>query len=272
MILSTVSIADRTHAAVHGEDGIHLLEATDVGALLQDPDWRSVAEAALDSTAIAGTEPALLVPAPSKILCCGANYLDHIQEMGRTPPAFPTLFGKFADSLVGDGDDLVLSGTGIERLDWEAELTVVIGTTVRGADRDEAAAAIAGYTVANDITARDWQSRTTQFLQGKAWDALTPIGPVMVTADAFDPTAGARILTRVDGEVVQDSTTDQLVFDAVHLVSYVSSFTTLRPGDLVLPGTPGGVGEARTPKRSLQPGQVLETEIEGLGVLRNHVR
>jgi acylpyruvate hydrolase len=271
MILSTVGIAGRTHAAVHGDDGIHLLDATDLSALLQDPGWRSIAESALDSVAIDGTEPALLVPTPGKILCCGANYLDHITEMGRTPPAFPTLFGKFADSLVGDGDELVLTGTGIERLDWEAELTVVIGTTVRGAGRDEAAGAIAGYTVANDVTARDWQWRTTQFLQGKAWDALTPIGPVMVTADAFDPTAGARILTRIDGEVVQDSTTDQLVFDSVDLVSYVSTFTTLRPGDLVLTGTPGGVGEARTPKRSLQPGELLETEIEGIGVLRNRI-
>lgn len=271
MILSTVAFADRTHAAVHGEHGIHLLDASDVGALLREPHWRSLAETALEATAIDGTTPAALIPNPGKVLCCGVNYLDHIHEMGRTPPDFPTLFGKFADSLVGDGDDLVLTGTGIERLDWEAELTIVIGSTVRRADRTEAAAAIAGYTVANDVSARDWQRRTTQFLQGKAWEAMTPVGPVMVTADAFDPTAGARIECRVDGEVVQSSTTDQLLFDSVDLVAYCSQFTTLRPGDLILTGTPGGVGDARDPRRSLAPGHLLETEIEGIGVLRNRV-
>lgn len=271
MILSTVRVADRTHAAVHGDGGVHLLDAPDVGALLRDPGWRSLAEAALDATPLDGTEPARLIPTPGKVLCCGVNYLDHIEEMGRERPGYPTLFGKFADSLVGDGEELVLSGTGIERLDWEAELTVVIGSTVRRADRAEAAAAIAGYTVGNDVTARDWQRRTTQFLQGKAWEALTPIGPVMVTADAFDPTAGARIECRLDGEVVQSSTTDQLLFDSVDLVAYCSQFTTLRPGDLILTGTPGGVGDARDPRRSLAPGQLLETGIEGIGVLRNRV-
>ncbi len=211
------------------------------------------------------------LPAPTKVLCCGVNYLDHIAEMGRERPAFPTMFAKFPDSLVGPTDDLVLTGRGIERLDWEAELAIVIGVAVSAAGRDEAADAIAGYAVANDVTARDWQRRTTQFLQGKAWDALTPVGDAFAPADAFDPAAGARIECRVNGELVQSSTTDQLLFDCVDLVAYCSRFTTLRPGDLILTGTPGGVGEARTPPRFLAPGDVLETVVEGIGALRNRV-
>ena len=271
MILSTVRIGGRTHAAVHSDDGIHPLEAADVGALLRDPGWRELAAAALDSAPASGWEPALLVPSPAKVLCCGVNYIDHIEEMGRERPGHPTLFAKYADSLIRAEDDIVLTGAGIERLDWEAELAVVVGAPLRRASREEATAAIAGYTVANDVTARDWQRRTSQFLQGKAWDAMTPIGPVLVTADAFDPAAGARIECRIDGELVQSSTTDQLLFDSADILAYVSAFTVLRPGDLVLTGTPGGVGDARTPPRSLAPGELLETSIEGIGVLRNRI-
>jgi acylpyruvate hydrolase len=133
-------------------------------------------------------------------------------------------------------------------------------------------AAVAGYTVANDVSVRDWQYRTLQWFQGKAWDRSTPVGPVLVTADELDPADGLTITCRVNGEEVQRDSTATLLFDAAELVSYISRFTVLRPGDLVLTGTPGGVGVSRDPQRFLGDGDVLETEIEGIGLLRNVVR
>ena len=209
-------------------------------------------------------------PSPGKVICCGLNYADHIVETGRERPAYPTLFAKYADTLIGPTDDIVLP-SGLD-VDWEAELAVVVGAELRGADRDEAAAAIAGYTVANDISVRDWQQRTLQWFQGKAWDRSTPVGPVVVTPDEVDPVAGLEISCRVNGEEVQRANTSTLVFDSADLLAYISTFTVLRPGDLVLTGTPGGVGMARDPQRFLAHGDVVETEIAGIGTLRNTVR
>jgi acylpyruvate hydrolase len=210
------------------------------------------------------------LPPPSKVICCGLNYADHITETGRPLPQYPTLFAKYADTLIGPEDDIVLP-KGLE-VDWEAELAVVVGAEIRGVGTDEAAAAIAGYTVANDISVRDWQYRTLQWFQGKAWDASTPVGPVVVPPDEVDPEAGLDISCRVNGEVVQQANTRTLVFGAATLLSYISTFTMLRPGDLVLTGTPGGVGVARDPRRFLADGDVVETEIAGIGMLRNTVR
>ena len=215
-------------------------------------------------------EPVAPLPRPAKVICCGLNYGEHIRETGRELPSHPTLFVKFADSLVGPHDDVsLLAGTDV---DWEAELAVVIGATIRHADRSAAAAAIAGYTVANDVSVRDWQYRTLQWFQGKAWDRSTPTGPLVVTPDEVDPTGGLTVTCRVNGEEVQRDSTATLVFDSADLLAYISTFTTLRPGDLVLTGTPGGVGVAREPKRFLADGDVLETEIEGIGLLRNTIR
>lgn len=212
----------------------------------------------------------LPIDPPGKVVCCGLNYAEHILETGRELPTHPTLFAKFADSLVGPTDDICLpAGT---QVDWEAELAVVVGATIRGAGRDEAAAAIAGYTVANDVSVRDWQYRTLQWFQGKAWDRSTPVGPVVVPAERLDPAAGLRITCRVNGELVQDDDTSTLVFGPAELLAYISTFTTLRPGDLVLTGTPGGIGAARDPQRFLADGDVLETGIEGIGLLRNTIR
>jgi acylpyruvate hydrolase len=217
-----------------------------------------------------GAEPLAPLPQPAKVICCGLNYGEHIRETGRELPSHPTLFVKYADSLVGPTDDVsLLAGTDV---DWEAELAVVVGATIRHADRDTAAAAIAGYTVANDVSVRDWQYRTLQWFQGKAWDDSTPTGPVVVTPDEVDPTAGLTITCRVNGEEVQRDSTKTLVFDCADLLAYISTFTTLRPGDLVLTGTPGGVGTARDPQRFLADGDVLETEVEGIGLLRNTIR
>lgn len=207
---------------------------------------------------------------PGKVICCGLNYGDHIEEAGRERPAYPTLFAKYADTLVADGADIVLPA-GLE-VDWEAELAVVVGTEIRGASREEAEAAIGGYTVANDISVRDWQRRTLQWFQGKAWDATTPIGPVVVAPEAIDPKAGVDVVCRVNGVERQRGNTGTLVFDCADLLAYISTFTVLRPGDVVLTGTPGGVGMGMTPPRYLADGDVVETEIAGIGTLTNTIR
>ena len=225
---------------------------------------------ALAGHAIRGATPALPLPAPAKVICCGLNYADHIQETGRELPRFPTLFAKFADTLTGPTEDVVLP-SGLQ-VDWEAELAVVVGAPLRHADPDTAMAAIAGYTVANDVSVRDWQYRTLQWFQGKAWDRSTPVGPVMVTPDEVDPAAGLDVICRVDGQEVQRDSSATLVFDCPTLLAYISTFTTLRPGDLVLTGTPGGVGSAREPQHFLDDGSVIETEITGIGLLRNTIR
>ena len=210
------------------------------------------------------------LPSSGKVICCGLNYGDHIDETGRERPAYPTLFAKYADTLLPDGADIVLPA-GLE-VDHEAELAVVVGAELRGASREEAEAAIGGYTVANDISVRDWQRRTLQWFQGKAWDATTPIGPVVVAPDAIDPKAGVDVVCRVNGVERQRGNTRTLVFDCADLLAYVSTFTVLRPGDVVLTGTPGGVGMAMTPPTYLADGDVVETEIPGIGTLTNTVR
>ncbi|MFI2707980.1 fumarylacetoacetate hydrolase family protein, partial [Nocardioides sp. CER28] len=214
--------------------------------------------------------PVLPLPRPGKVICCGLNYGDHIAETGRETPTHPTLFAKYADTLIGPHDDIVLPA-GLE-VDWEAELAVVVGATLRNATAAEAEQAIAGYTVANDISVRDWQRRTLQWFQGKAWDATTPIGPVLVTPDDLDPTAGVEVVCRVNGVERQRGDTKTLVFDSAALLAYISTFTVLRPGDVVLTGTPGGVGMGMTPPTYLRDGDVVETEIASIGTLTNTVR
>ncbi|MFE4197927.1 fumarylacetoacetate hydrolase family protein [Paenarthrobacter sp. NPDC056912] len=264
-----------TAALAIGAESYLALPASDVGALLALPEWRLLVEKAAAAPAAdqqvmaaAETDLAPLLPRAGKVICCGLNYGDHIQEMGRELPEFPTLFAKYADTLVGANDAVEVHGSGC--VDWEAELAVVVGSELYRADEDQSRAAIAGYTVANDVSMRDWQSRTLQWFQGKAWDATTPVGPVMLTADE----AGEDFEVRgyVNGELVQQGNTSTLVFGPAQLLSYISQFTVLRPGDLVLTGTPGGVGMGMTPPRYLKDGDVLATEIEGIGRLENQFR
>lgn len=213
---------------------------------------------------------ALPLPPPGKVICCGLNYADHIAEMGRELPKHPTLFAKYADTLIPDGADIVLPAGA--QADWEAELAVVVGRELRRASSEEAACAIDGYTIANDISVRDWQNRTLQWFQGKAWDDTTPFGPVVVPPDAIDPIAGVDVVCRVNGEERQRGNTRTLVFDCPSLLAYISTFTVLRPGDVVLTGTPGGVGLGMSPPTFLADGDVVETEIPGIGTLTNAVR
>lgn len=274
MKLATIRL-DGGHRAVRidGETAT-VLDASDVGALLAAPGWSAAAATSTGATLpVGGLDYAPLVPSPDKIICVGLNYRDHVAEMGRTPPDFPTIFAKYRSSLIGAHDDIVLPPESTS-VDWEAELAVIIGTPIRRGDRDEAAAAIAGYSVCNDVSMRDWQNRTLQFLQGKTWESSTPLGPWLVTPDEPGATPGPdqQIGCSVDGEVVQASTTAELVFDAPTLVSYLSTVLTLLPGDVIATGTPGGVGAGRTPPRFLADGQLVETTISGLGVLRNRCR
>lgn len=274
MFLATVRTPDgRTQAAVGDDHGWVILPEQDAQELISGARWREQADAALRHPAriaVRDEDFGTPIPAPSKVLCCGLNYRDHIVETGRAAPEYPTLFAKFADTLTGPADDILVHGS--DRVDWEAELAVVIGSEVHRAGRAGAQGAILGYTVSNDISMRDWQQRTLQWVQGKAFDRTTPIGPRIVTADAVEPRDGLRITCAVNGEVVQDSHTNELVFDAADLVAYVSQFTRLRPGDVILTGTPGGVALGMPQPRWLGDGDVVTTAIEGIGALRNVIR
>jgi acylpyruvate hydrolase len=271
MRLATIRTATGHRAVrVDGDAAVETGDA-DVRALLEHPDWRDRAAAAAGPAhPLDALDLAPLVPSPEKIVCVGMNYHDHVREMGHELPAHPTLFAKFAPALVGAHDDIVLPAAS-EQVDWEAELVVVVGAAVRHADDAAAGAAIAGYTVMNDVSVRDWQNRTTQFLQGKTFERTTPLGPWLVTPDEL-PAGGWPISTALDGEVVQSSSTDQLVFDPVALVRYLSTVVTLRPGDVIATGTPGGVGHARRPPRYLTDGALLVTAVGGVGELRNRCR
>ena len=272
MKLATLRTPTGTGAArVDGDDLVVIDDPAiaDVGDLLGRPDWSVLAAAAAGPRqALSDADLGPLVPRPGKIICVGLNYRKHILEMGRDLPEYPTLFAKFPDTLTGPYDDIEAPPEDLQ-LDWEAELTVVVGQTVRRADGAAARAAIAGYTVANDISMRGFQFRTKEWLQGKMWDRSTPVGPVLVTTDEWVP--GPSISTVVNGQTMQDASTGDLVHDPVTLVSYLSTLITLRPGDLILTGTPGGVAHARKPPPYLRPGDVVETAIDGIGTLRNTI-
>jgi acylpyruvate hydrolase len=254
------------------QDGDTLTEIdgfADVGELLRSSDWEATAKNAAGATHPAeGADLAPVVPSPGKIICVGHNYRNHIKEMGREVPEFPTLFAKYAESLIGPNDDLALPQES-DAVDWEAELAVVIGKKGRRISEADAADHIAGYAVLNDVSMRDYQFRTVQWLQGKTWEKSTPFGPALVTKDEF--TAGPLMTSAVDGDIQQSTPTGDLVFTPEFLVSYISTIITLNPGDVIATGTPGGVGHAQDPKRYLQEGQLLVTTIEGLGQLKNHV-
>jgi acylpyruvate hydrolase len=263
MRFATIRTSDGTTAARLDGDVLIPLAASDVSELLAAggtaPD-RPGAEPVPAATA----DFAPVVPRPQKIICAGLNYRTHIAETGREMPEYPTLFAKFADTLMGANDDLVLPAVS-ERVDWEVELAVIVGRPVYRASTEQASAAIAGYTVLNDVSMRDWQRRTLQWLQGKMFEHTTPVGPYLVTPDEVDDARDLEIRCEVDGEVMQASRTSDLMFNSAEIIAYASQAITLRPGDLLATGTTGGVGDARKPPVYLRPGNVLRTYIEGLG-------
>jgi len=272
MRLATVRTAGGATRAVRVEaDSLVDLGCRDVGELLAQPGWSERASAADgERFAVGPARFAPVVPRPGKVFCVGLNYRNHILEMGRELPEYPTLFAKYPEALIGATDEIQLAPES-DAVDWEAELALVLGARVRRATEKEASAAIAGFAVLNDVTMRDWQYRSPMWLQGKTWEASTPFGPYLVTPDELP--GGTRptlqMTGSVDGEIVQKADTGDLVFDPVALVQYVSTIITLRPGDVIATGTPGGVGHARRPARYLTPGSTLVTEIAGLGRTEN---
>lgn len=251
-----------------GETVIEIEGYTDAGALLQNHNWREIAAGAAGPHHDANeADFAPVVENPGKIICVGANYRTHILEMGSGVPKHPTLFAKFADSLIGPQDRIKLPEED-DQVDWEAELALVIGAPGRRISEESALSHVAGFTVLNDISMRGYQFRTNQWLQGKTWEKSTPLGPVMVTPDAFD-VESATIRTMIDGEIVQESNTADLLFGPQEIIAYVSTITTLRPGDIIATGTPDGVGFAQKPQRFIREDELVETTIDGIGALQN---
>ena len=212
------------------------------------------------------------VPKPPKILCVGLNYDDHLAESGLKKPVYPEIFGRFATSLIAHGEPIRRPPES-SMLDYEAELAVVIGRGGRRIQLDRALDHVAGYSVFNDATIRDFQLRTPQWTMGKNFDGTGAFGPWLVTPDAVPPGAqGLRVQGRLNGRVMQDARTDQLIFSVPALIAMISVAMSLEPGDVIITGTPGGVGAARKPPVFMQPGDVFEVEIDGIGVLSNPVQ
>ena len=272
MRLATIRTSDGERAVRIADGSAVEVGAHDVGSLLANPNWRATAASASGPEHDASDlDYAPLVPWPEKIVCVGLNYRNHILEMGRELPEHPTLFAKYSSALIGARDDIVLPRVS-EMVDWEVELAVIIGAPARHVSVDDARAVIAGYSVCNDVSVRDFQNRTLQWLQGKTFESSTPLGPELVTLDEVDDRAGLEVSCYVDDELMQKASTADLVHGPEFLVSYMSDIFTLVPGDVIATGTPGGVGFARTPPRFLQPGNVVVTRVEGVGELRNVCR
>ncbi len=207
-----------------------------------------------------------------KVICIGINYADHAQEMGGEPPEIPVVFNKFPNCITPPGGQIRLPAIS-QQVDFEAELVVVIGKDGRHIPRESAMEHVFGYCCGNDISARDWQKGRPggQWLLGKTFETFAPIGPAIVTADEIPDPHRLGIQSRLNGRTMQASNTDQLIFRVDHLIAHLSQFTTLKVGDLIFTGTPAGVGAGRNPPVFLKPGDELEVEIEGLGILKNRV-
>jgi 2,4-didehydro-3-deoxy-L-rhamnonate hydrolase len=212
---------------------------------------------------------AVPIPRPGKIVCVGLNYRDHAEEQGAELPQAPLLFAKYTTALIGPGDPIVIPPL-VTKCDYEAELGVVLGATVKGVSKENALEAVAGYVVANDVSARDLQFGDGQWTRGKSPDTFCPVGPLVPAADVPDPHA-LPIRAILNDDVVQDSTTANLVFGVDEVISYASQTATLEAGDLILTGTPAGVGIFRDPPRLLRPGDEITIEIDGVGSLTNPV-
>ncbi len=222
-----------------------------------------------------GGDPVTLGPPllrPASIIAIGLNYADHCREFGTTPPTSPVVFTKAPQSVIADGDVITWPTRVTDAVDWEVELGVVIGRRTRDVPVEEALDAVFGYTVVNDVTARDIQSAEQQWVRAKSLDTFCPLGPVVVTADDIADPQSLRITSRLNGEVMQDSSTKEMIFSVAELISRLSESLTLVPGDVIATGTPLGVGAFRTPPVFLRDGDVIDVEVEGIGKLTNPCR
>lgn len=268
MRLGMLRTGDGVCAVEEAESGFRPLAVDgDLDALIRsgaDPH-----SAASDAATLHGR---LVAPLrPGKIVAIGLNYADHIRETGQPRPTRPLVFAKFPSSVIGPDEAIVLDPELSERVDWEVELAVVVGRRMRQVAEQDALDHVLGYTVANDISARDVQFADGQWVRGKSFDTFCPVGPVVVTADEVPDPQALNLRTRVNGSVVQQSSTSEMLFGVAALLSFCSESFTLDPGDLLLTGTPWGCGEFMDPPRSLAPGDVVESEIDGIGTLRNLV-
>jgi 2-keto-4-pentenoate hydratase/2-oxohepta-3-ene-1,7-dioic acid hydratase in catechol pathway len=231
-----------------------------------------VLESLSDGPALALADVKLLplVPNPDKILCVGLNYATHVAETGREQKDHPAIFTRYADSLIADGDAMVRPPESV-RFDYEVELAIVIGKKGRRIAPENAWDHIAGYSVINDGSIRDWQRHNIQFTPGKTWPATGPFGPALVTKDEVADLASQRVQTRVNGELVQDQPISDQIWDIPTVVAYCSTFTDLNPGDVIATGTPGGVGDKRKPPLYLKAGDVVEVSVGVIGTLTNPV-
>lgn len=254
--------------AIDGDRALPLRDARELGA---DTPSRVLSAPDLDHNRelpVADLRLRPVIPHPGKVICVGLNYVAHAREAGRDVPDYPVLFTKFAGSLTGPYDPIPCPPES-NAVDYEGELTVVIGSRARRISRESALDAVAGVTVANDVSMRDFQNKTHQWLPGKAWDASTPVGPHLVTLDEAGDLAGLTLRTTVNGGTVQEACTALMIFDIPTLVSVISQFATLEPGDLILTGTPSGVGFRREPPLLLGPGDVVCVDVEGVGRVEN---
>jgi acylpyruvate hydrolase len=238
------------------------------------PDALRAAYGALRGAAVMDSDAVEVLPPfarPGKIICVGLNYADHSAESGFKQPDYPTLFGRFNTSIIGHGAPMIRPRVS-EQLDYEGELVAVIGTGGRHIPKSEALAHVAGYTICNEGSVRDYQFKAPQWTMGKNFDGTGAFGPVFVTSDELPPGCkGLRLQTRLNGQVMQDASTNDMVFDVETLVSVISEAITLEPGDLIVTGTPSGVGLARKPPLWMKPGDVCEVEVERIGILRNPI-
>lgn len=257
-------------AVIHGDEIAHLEAASDLRALLLARD----APAGRLRAPTESVQPPLALRAPvrpGKLVAIGLNYRDHAREAGLELPTAPLVFAKFPSAVIGPEQAIKVDRELTQRVDWEVELAVVVGQLMRNVSVDSALDHVFGYTVANDVSARDVQFGDGQWVRGKSFDTFCPLGPVVVTRDEIPDPQTLRLRTRVNGESVQDSSTSEMVFSVAELLAYCSRCFTLDPGDVVLTGTPWGCGEFMEPARSLAVGDVVEVEIDRIGVLRNPV-
>ncbi len=235
--------------------------------LVESADMAKLQEAGA-IVALASVELLSPIPRPGKVICIGLNYRDHAEESGMDIPKEPLVFSKFSSCVVGQGADVKLP-RGAKEVDYEAEFGVVIGKTATDVSEDDALDYVLGYCNFNDVSARDYQFADGQWQRGKSCETFCPTGPFIATADEIADPHNLRIQFRMNGKTLQDSNTNQLIFNVPQMISYLSGFVTLEPGDLISTGTPPGVGFARKPPIYIQPGDIMEVEVEGLGILKN---